>query len=64
MALLNNGAQINMITPRLVEKHSLDVGPLTDQVGGQVTCVGLGNVLTQNFRLHHHMGLSGWSPGL
>ena len=46
MALLNNGAQINMITQSFVEEHSLDVGSLTDLVGRCVTCVGLGNALT------------------
>ena len=46
MALLDNGVQINTITPSFVEEHSLDVGPLTDLVGRQVACVGLGNVLT------------------
>ena len=47
MALLDNGMQINMITPSFVEEHSLNEGPLTDLVGGCVTCVGLGNALTQ-----------------
>ena len=42
MALLNNGAQINMITPASVKECSLDLGPMTDLVGRQ----GLGNVLT------------------
>ena len=46
MALLNNGVQINTITLSFVE-HSLDVGPLSDLVGGCITCVGLGNVLPQ-----------------
>ena len=47
MTLLDNGVQINMITPSFVEEHSLNVGPLTDLVGRWVTCVGLGNALTQ-----------------
>ena len=47
MALLDNGAQINTIMPSFVEECSLNVGPLSDLVGRQVTCVGLGNVLTQ-----------------
>ena len=47
MALLDNGSQINTITPNFVESCSLEVGPLSDLVGGQVTCVGLGNSLTQ-----------------
>ena len=46
MSLLDNGAQINMIIPGFIEEHSLNIGPLTDLVGGWVTCVGLGNVLT------------------
>ena len=47
MALLDNGIQINTITPNCVESYSLEVEPLSDLVGRQVTCVGLGNVLTQ-----------------
>ena len=46
MVLLDNGAQINTIMPGFVENHSLDVGPLSDLVGRQVTCIGLGNALT------------------
>ena len=45
MALLDNGTQINTIMPGFIENHSLDVGPLSDLVGGQVACAGLGNVL-------------------
>ena len=47
MALLDNGMQINTITPDFVDSHSLEVGPLSDLVGRQVACVGLGNALTQ-----------------
>ena len=47
MALLDNGVQINTIMLGFVETHSLDVGPLSDLVGGWVACVGLGNMLTQ-----------------
>ena len=47
MVLLNNGTQINTITPNFVKSHSLEVGPLSDLVGRLVTCVGLGNALTQ-----------------
>ena len=47
MALLDNGAQINIITPHFIEECSLDVGPRTDLVGGWVACLGLGNALTQ-----------------
>ena len=46
MALLDNGAQINTITPDFIESCSLEVGPLLDLVGRWVTCVGLGNALT------------------
>ena len=47
MALLDNGAQVNTITPRYVSKHSLQVGPITDLMGSKVPCVGLGNVYTR-----------------
>ena len=43
MALLDNGAQVNTITPRYVKEHSLSVRPITDLMGSKVTCVGLGN---------------------
>ena len=43
MALLDNGAQVNTITPRYVKEHSLQVGPITDLMGSKVACVGLGN---------------------
>ena len=33
MALLNNGVQINTITPSFIETHSLEVRPLSDLVG-------------------------------
>ena len=33
MAILNNGAHINTITPNFVKSHSLEVGPFTDLVG-------------------------------
>ena len=47
MALLDNGAQVNIITPRYVSKHSLQVGPMTNCMGSKVTCVGLGNAYTR-----------------
>ena len=47
MDLLDNSTKINAITPEFVENHLLNVGPLSDLIGGQITCVGLGNVLTQ-----------------
>ena len=46
MALLNNGTQINTITPSFVKTHSLEVRPLSDLVRGQDTCVVLGNAFT------------------
>ena len=46
MALLDNGMQINTIMPSFVKTHSLEVGPLSDLVSGQVTCVGLWNAFT------------------
>ena len=47
MALLDNGAQINAITPKYVSDHSLLVGPITNLIGAKVTCVGLGNTYTR-----------------
>ena len=46
MDLIDNGMPINIIMPGFVENHSLDVGPLSDLVGGWVARVGLGNALT------------------
>ena len=47
MALLDNGAQVNTITPRYVKEHSLPMGPITDLMGSKVTCIGLGNAYTR-----------------
>ena len=47
MALLDNGTQVNTITPRYVNEHSLQVAPMTDLMGSKVTCVGLGNAYTR-----------------
>ena len=47
MALLDNGVQLNTITPRYVKEHSLPVGPITDLMGSKVTCTGLGNTYTR-----------------
>ena len=47
MALLDNGVQVNTITPRYVKEHSLPVGPITDLMGSKVTCIGLGNADTR-----------------
>ena len=47
MALLDNGAQINTITPKYVSDHLLQMGPITDLLGVKVTCMGLGNAYTR-----------------
>ena len=47
MALLDTGAQVNIIMLRYVSNHSLQVAPITDLMGSKVTCVGLGNAYTR-----------------
>ena len=47
MVLLDNSAQVNTITLRYVNEHSLQVGPITDLMGSKVTCMGLGNTYTR-----------------
>ena len=47
MALLDNGTQIYIITPKYVSDHSLQMGPITNLLGAKVTCVGLGNAYTR-----------------
>ena len=47
IALLDNGTQVNTITLRYVNEHSLQVGPITDLTGSKVTCMGLGNANTR-----------------
>ena len=47
IALLINGAHVNIITLRYVKEHSLPVGPITDLMGSKVTCIGLGNAYTR-----------------
>ena len=47
MALLDNGAQINTITPNYVSDQSLQVGLITNLLGAKVACVGLGNTYTR-----------------
>ena len=47
MAPLDNSAQVNTITLRYVNEHSLQVGPITDFMGSKVTCMGLGNAYTR-----------------
>ena len=47
MALLDNGAQINTITPRYMSNHSLQVELITNLIGAKVACMGLGNAYTR-----------------
>ena len=47
MALLDNGVQVNTITPRYVKEQTLQVGLITDLMGSKVACVGLGNTCTR-----------------
>ena len=47
MALLDNGTQVNTITLRYVKEHSLPVGPITNLMGSEVACIGLGNAYTR-----------------
>ena len=47
MALLDNGAQVNTITPKYVKEHSSPVGPITNLMGSKVACIGLGNAYTR-----------------
>ena len=48
MALRDNSVQVNIITPRYVREHSLQVGPITDLIGSRVACIGLGNAYTRS----------------
>ena len=47
MALLDNGVQVNTITPRYIKECSLLVGPITNLMGAKVACIGLGNAYTR-----------------
>ena len=47
MALLDNGVQVNTITLRYVKEHSLSVRLITDLMGSNITCIGLGNTYTK-----------------
>ena len=47
MALLDNGVQVNTITPKYVKERSLPMGPITNLMGSKVACVGLGNAYTR-----------------
>ena len=65
MALLDNGAQINTIMPSYVKRCLLKVGLITNLVGGQVTCVGLGNAYSQPLGyIIIWVQVDGRSPGL
>ena len=64
MALLDNGAQVNTITPRYVKENSLQVGPITDLMGSKVTCVGARQCLHRTVRLRSNPGSRGQSSGL
>ena len=47
MALLDNGVQVNTITPKYVKEHSLPIGLITDLMGSKDACIGLGNTYTR-----------------
>ena len=47
MAHLDKGTQVNTITLRYVNEHSLQVGPNTDLMGSKVASMGLGNAYTR-----------------
>ena len=47
MALLDNGMQVNTLTPRYVKECSLPMGLITDLIGAKSPCVGLGNAYTR-----------------
>ena len=47
MALLDNGAQINTITPKYVSDHSLQVWLITNLLDAKVAYMGLGNTYTR-----------------
>ena len=55
-ALLDNGSQINTITPNYVKSHSLEMGLITDLIGTRVACMGLGNCLYLTPRLCYCLG--------
>ena len=45
-ALLDNGAQINTITPNYVKNHWLEMGLITDLISVRIACVGHRNAYT------------------
>ena len=47
MALLDNGTQISTIMLKYATDHSLQMGLITNILGGKVTCIGLGNAYTR-----------------
>ena len=47
MNLLDNGAQINTITPGYISEHSLQVGLITNLMGSKVACMGLADACTR-----------------
>ena len=47
MALLDNATQMNTIMPKYVSDHSLQVGLITNLLGANVACIGLGNAYTR-----------------
>ena len=46
MAILDIGMQINTITTSYMKRCLLKLGLISDLVGRQVACVGLGNAYT------------------
>ena len=61
VALLDNGAQVNTITPSYVCEHSLEMGPITDLMGSRIACVGLGNAYTRSLGYVVIQVQVGWS---
>ena len=45
-ALLDSGSTINAVTPRFIEAHSLDVGPLSDLANGNLGINDFGGVFS------------------
>ena len=46
MALLDNGCQVNTVTPEFMEVHTLKAGQMGDLVTGKMCSVGLGGMHT------------------
>ena len=63
MVLIDNGCQVNTVSPKLVEVHCLEAGLTSDLVTGKVCMVGLGGMHTP-FGLHHYKDSSRWRRGL